>query len=155
MKLGAIAAAVGRGLFAGLAGTAVMTLSSTLEQELRGRPASTAPSDAAGKVLGVQPRGPEEKERFANLVHWGYGSAWGAVRGLLAAGGLSGRAADGVHFAAVWGASLALLPALEVAPKVTEMEPEEIAIDALHHAVYALATGYAFSLLGGEGAEDD
>ena len=34
------------------AGTAAMTVSSTLEAKLRGRGASSAPSDAAGKVLG-------------------------------------------------------------------------------------------------------
>jgi hypothetical protein len=47
MKLGDVAAAVGKGLFAGAAGTAAMTLSSTIEMRLRRRPASSAPADAA------------------------------------------------------------------------------------------------------------
>ena len=71
MKLGDMAAAVGKGLFAGAAGTAAMTLSSTTEMKLRGRPASSAPADAAAKVLGVEPKGEKEKARFSNLVHWG------------------------------------------------------------------------------------
>jgi hypothetical protein len=41
MKLEDIAAAVGKRLFAGAAGTAFMTASSTLEAKLRGRGAST------------------------------------------------------------------------------------------------------------------
>ena len=50
MKLGDVAAAVGKGLFAGVAG---MTASSTLEAKLRGRAASSTPAQAAQKVLGV------------------------------------------------------------------------------------------------------
>jgi len=40
-----------------------------------------------------------------------------------------------------------MLPALEVAPPPWKSEPKEIAIDALHHAVYAVATGVAFAAL--------
>ena len=47
------AAAVGKGVFAGAVGTAAMTVSSSIEARLRGRGASSAPADAAGKVLRV------------------------------------------------------------------------------------------------------
>ena len=60
-----------------------MTVSSTLEAKLRERGSSSAPADAAGKVLGVQPRDEEGQARFSNIVHWAYGTSWGAVRGLL------------------------------------------------------------------------
>ena len=40
MRLGYIAAKIGMGLFAGLAGTAAMTISSTIEMKLRQRPPS-------------------------------------------------------------------------------------------------------------------
>jgi len=52
-----VAAAVGKGLFAGVVGTAAMTVSSTVEAKLRDRAGSSAPLDAAGKVLGFQPVG--------------------------------------------------------------------------------------------------
>ena len=52
MKLGDVAAAFGKGVFAGVAGTAAMTISSTVEMKLRGRAASSAPAQAAAKVLG-------------------------------------------------------------------------------------------------------
>src|ERR687897_2120611 len=93
VKLGDVAAAFGKGVFAGVAGTAAMTLSSTIEMKLRGRPASSAPAQAAAKVLGVEPVDEVAKARFSNLVQWGYGTAWGGARGLLATAGLSGPAA--------------------------------------------------------------
>ena len=131
-KLGDLAAAVGKGLFAGAAGTVAMTVSSTIEMKLRGRPPSSAPARAAAKLLGVEPVDERAEARFSNIVHWGYGTAWGGVRGLLAA---------------VWGAEQVMLPALDVAPPLTEWGAEEVAIDAFHHLVYVGATGVAYSLL--------
>lgn len=147
MTLGDTAAAVGKGLFAGAAGTVAMTVSSTLEAKLRDRGSSSAPADAAGKVLGVQPRDEAGEARFSTVVHYGYGTSWGAVRGLLHAAGLDGPGATVAHFAAVWGSAQVMLPALDVAPPPWESPKEEIAIDAFHHAVYAIATGLAFAAL--------
>src|SRR5918994_5545542 len=147
VKLGSVAAAFGKGIFAGVAGTAAMTLSSTIEMNVRGRPASSTPALAAAKVLGVEPVDEEAKARFSNLVHWGYGTAWGGVRGFLVATGLSGPAATAAHLAAVWGSEQVMLPALGVAPPFWEWGAKEVAVDALHHLVYAGATGVAYTLL--------
>lgn len=147
MRIGDVAAEFGKGLFAGAAGTAAMTASSTLEMKLRNRGASSAPADAAAKVLGVEPVNEEAQARFSNLVHWGYGTAWGGVRGLIAAAGLSGTRATAVHFGLLWSSEQVMLPALEVAPPLTEWGAEEIVVDALHHLVYAVATGAAYYLL--------
>jgi hypothetical protein len=147
MKLGDVAAAVGKGLFAGAAGTAAMTLSSTIEMRLRRRPASSAPADAAAKVLGVEPKGEKEEARFSTLVHWGYGTSWGVARGLLGAAGLRGVQAAAAHFGAVWGSEQIILPALGVAPPLWEWGAEEVAIDTFHHLVYASATSLAYTLL--------
>ncbi len=147
MKLGDVAAAVGKGLFAGAAGTAAMTASSTIEMKLRGRPPSTAPASAAAKVLGVEPKGQKQEARFSNIVHWGYGTSWGAVRGLIGAAGLRGSRAAGAHFAAVWGSEQVMLPALGVAPPLWEWGAKEAAIDAFHHLVYSGATSVAYGLL--------
>lgn len=144
MKTGDIAAAIGKGLAAGAVGTAAMTISSTLEAKLRERESSTAPADAAAKVLGVKPQGEEEQARFSNIVHWGYGTGWGAVRGLLAALGLRGRVAGLAHFGTVWGSELVMLPKLEVAPPLSEWEAKELGVDAFHHLVYATATSLAY-----------
>ena len=147
MGLGRTAAAVGKGLCAGAAGTAAMTVSSTLEAKLRERRSSSAPADAAGKVLGVQPRDEAGKARFSNIVHWAYGTSWGAGRGLLHAAGVDGPRAASLHFGAVWGSAQAMLPALDVAPPPWESAPQEIAIDAFHHAIYAAFTELAFAAL--------
>ena len=147
MGLGDTAAAVGKGLFAGAAGTAAMTVSSSLEAKLRDRGASSAPADAAGKVLGIQPRDEAGEQRFSNVVHWSYGTSWGAVRGLLHAAGLDGAKAAVAHFTAIWGSAQVMLPALGVAPPAWQSEPKELAIDAFHHAVYAATTGVAFAAL--------
>jgi hypothetical protein len=141
---------VGRGLVAGLAGTAAMTVSSTLEARLRRRAPSTAPARATAKVLGIKEFDSDlASARFNDLSHWGYGTGWGIVRGLLAAAGLSPMAATVAHGAAVYGAEQLTLPALDIAPPAIFWSKAEIAIDAFHHAVYAMATGLAYGLIDG------
>src|SRR4051812_18685028 len=117
-----IATEVGKGLIAGFVGTVAMTIASTNEMKLRKRAPSTVPADAAGKVLHVAPRNEAGKQRFSNLVHYAYGTGWGLGRAALgaalcAAGGRRGRRSSigpVAFFAAVWGASLVMLPRLGV-----------------------------------------
>ena len=143
-----VASSIGRGLLAGFAGTAAMTISSTLEARLRGRTPSTAPARATAKVLGISSfEDGVAQARFNDLAHWGYGTGWGVIRGLLAAAGLSHRKATAAHGAAVWGSAQVTLPALDIAPPAIFWPKKEIAIDAFHHTVYALATGIAYEVL--------
>lgn len=140
-------ASVGKGMLAGLAGTAAMTISSSAEARLRGRGASTAPAHAAGAVLGVQPRDPSGEQRFNTLVHWGYGISWGAVRGLLGAAGLHGPAAAAAHLTAVWAGEQVVLPATDSSPPAWRWGAKEIGVDLLHHLVYAAVTGAVYDRL--------
>lgn len=142
-----LTAALGRGLVAGLLGTAAMTVSSTTEAKLSGRGPSTAPAEAAGKLAGVQPRDDRGEQRFNTLVHWGYGTAWGVLRGVLDVAGLRGPVASLVHFAAVLGAEQAVLPALGVGSPTPSYGMKAVGVDTLHHAVYAGATGLAYDYL--------
>jgi hypothetical protein len=143
-----LADSIGRGLVAGFAGTAAMTASSTLEAKLRRRAPSSAPARATTKVLGIKEFEDDIAEaRFNDLSHWGYGTGWGVVHGLLAALGLSERAATVAHGAAIYGAAQVTLPALDIAPPAVFWPKREIAIDALHHTVYAAATGLAYRLI--------
>jgi hypothetical protein len=142
-----IAAALGRGLIAGLAGTVAITISQMVEMKLRHRPPSAAPADAAGKVLGVKPTGEAEKQRFSNLVHFAYGTAWGVFRGLLDLAGIRGAEATAIHAAAVQSTAMVMLPALKVAPPVSQWGAEEIGIESLHHVVYAAAAGATYDFL--------
>jgi len=110
---------------------------------------------ATAKALGIASFDNEiARARFNDLSHWGYGTGWGIMRGLLDAVGLPPRAATLAHGAAVWGSAQVTLPALDIAPPVIFWAPREIAIDAFHHAVYAAATGIAYELLSnGHGAQ--
>ena len=147
--LGRLAAKIGRGLAAGVVGTAAMTVSSTLEQRRRGREASTAPADAAMKVLGIEGFCDDPaKSRFSNVVHWAYGTGWGVPRALLDAAGLSPATATAAHGALLWSSEQVMLPALGVSPPLWEWGATEVAIDATHHVVYAVATGLAYEALG-------
>jgi len=142
-----LAQRVARGLLAGVIGTAAMTVSSTVEQRLRGREASTAPADAAMKVLGIEGFCDDgAKSRFSNAVHGTYGTAWGVPRALLDAAGADGAAATAAHGAALWGFEQVTLPALGVAPPLWEWGAVEVAIDALHHVVYAVTTSVAYTM---------
>jgi hypothetical protein len=139
---------IGKGLLAGLAGTAAMTVSSTIEMKVRGREASSAPAKAAEKVLGIKEfqNGSAEK-RFSTLVHWGYGTGWGVVRGVLRTMGVEPKTATALHYFVVWGGAGVMLPVLDVAPPITTWGGKEIAIDAWHHTVYAVAAGIAYEAL--------
>jgi hypothetical protein len=148
VKVAALATGIGKGVLAGLAGTAAMTVSSTIEAKLRGRALSTAPAKAAAKVLGIAEfEDARAQARFSDLVHWGYGTGWGVALGLLRTVGFSPRVAAPAHFAAVWGGAAVMLPALEVAPPVPFWETEDIAIDVFHHLVYVGATALAYERL--------
>jgi hypothetical protein len=141
---------LGKGLVAGLVGTAAMTVSSTIEARIRRRGASSAPADAAAKVLGIEKFVDDAAERrFGTLVHWGYGTGWGAARGVLRTVGLSPTFATLSHFGAMWGGAVVMLPALDVAPPITRWGRTEIAIDVWHHLVYVVATAAAYELLDG------
>jgi hypothetical protein len=143
-----LASAIGKGLVAGFAGTAAMTISSTIEAKLRGREPSSAPARATAKVLGIKEfEDARAAARFNDLSHWGYGTSWGVLRGLLAASGMTPKAATAAHGAAIYGAAQVTLPALEIAPPAVFWSKREIAIDAFHHAVYAAATGGAYELI--------
>jgi hypothetical protein len=148
MSMTTLAHGIGKGLLAGVVGTAAMTLSNTIEMRVRNPQASNAPAEAAKKVLGIEEfQSDAAEERFSNPVHWGYGTAWGALRGLLGAAGLGPRSAGTAHLAAMWGSALVLLPTLDVAPPITMWGRREVAIDLWHHAVYMAATGLAYERL--------
>lgn len=147
MALGTLAGHLGKGLVAGAIGTAAMTVSSSYEMRRRDRSASTAPAQAAAAVLRVKPVDEAAEARFNNLVHWAYGTGWGAVRGILGAMGFGFVGGTVAHFGLVVGSEQAMLPALGIAPPASEWGAEEIVVDAAHHAVYVVVTSIAYSLL--------
>ena len=146
-RLDGFAHHLGRGLVASVAGTAAMTVSSTVEMRLRGRPPSDAPGRAASQLLRVHVEDDPATGRLARLGHVMTGVGLGATRGVLGFAGVREPAAS----AAFLGLSLAPdaggLPALGIAPPPWRWPPVEIAASVGHHAVFAIATGAAYAAL--------
>ena len=62
--------------------------------------------------------------------------------------GLRGAPAAALFFSVVWTTELVALPALDIGvPPVSRWSVEEIAIDGLHHVVYAATTSAVCDLL--------
>jgi len=143
--------AVARGLAAGAAGTAAMTVYQTAVAKLRGTEASTTPAEVGKRVIrGVFHRRFDEGRTglLNNAMHWSYGTSWGTVYALsdgVAGGPVIPR---GLAFGGlVWGASLVELPAMKLAPPVWEYPPIELALDVSYHLVYGVAAAAAYAAL--------
>jgi uncharacterized membrane protein YagU involved in acid resistance len=143
-----------RGLLAAVLGAVAMTLSSTTEMYLRGRPPSETPGEAGNKLLGLfgLPRRTGRKlSLLSTWVHWIYSTIWGVVLWALLdsdLGGL-GLAAGGLaFFALVWGAALVGLPATGLTPPFWRWGAREVAIDAWHHVVYTTGSVAGWWLIG-------
>lgn len=146
-------AALGRGLVAGLAGTAAITAAQELEMRLRGRPPSMIPAHIGSKLLHVEPATETGKTYFNNLVHWSYGALSGLDCAALALLGVRGRAAATTHFAVVWTADMALLLSLGLVPLPWRWMPIELTfhtgyrlcLSLTSHTIYARLQARAHS----------
>ncbi|CAA9289790.1 MAG: hypothetical protein AVDCRST_MAG56-4472 [uncultured Cytophagales bacterium] len=167
--LATVGDAIGRGVLAGLAGTAAITLSQLIEMQFTKRKPSQAPVKVAGQALGVAPSNKQETEelsgepvapgktneqvkeehaqRFAQFMHWQYGTGWGVARGVLSTLGITGWPATALHFGAVWGTALVMLPSANASEPITQWSPKQIAMDVLHHSVYAVAAGLLYDYI--------
>ena len=147
MSIGRIAAAAGKGAVAGAAGTAAITASQLIESKIRGREPSTAAAEAVENVLDIEPRHDKAEQKLNTVAHFGYGTAWGIPRGLLGAFGLGTLPATALHFAGVQAAAMVVVPKTTDAPPVSKWPKKEIAVETLHHLVYAVTAGAVYSWL--------
>lgn len=142
-----LANSIGKGLLAGLAGTAAITLSQLIEMKITKRKPGNAPVKIAAETTGIKPVNAAQKQKVIQEIHWAYGTLWGIGRGLISFAGLKKIPGAITHFGVVWGAAMIMLPKFKAAPPVTEEDPRAIAIDGFHHAVYALAAGLVYDAL--------
>jgi len=143
-KQAPMAATVGRGVLAGLAGTFVMTLFQKLvEMPLTGRDDSYAPADFAEKVLPIQPTSGRQRRRLNDVTHFGLGTMWGAAYGVAAHAGLRGQRAVAAVFAIVYTGDVLLNTALGLY-EPSSWSRRDVAIDVLDKLVQAEATGAVF-----------
>ena len=131
---------IGRGMAAGLAGTAVMTAGEKLEQALTGRPDSYVPARTLAHLLGLAR--PDEDSLARNwLMHYGTGAAAGVLRGAMSRANVRGPAASFMHTWIRLATDQTLENATGVgAPPVT-WPRSELVIDVAHKAIYSFATG--------------
>jgi hypothetical protein len=153
--------ALGRGIVAGVAGTAAMTAVQESVSRLRdssdgngGPPTwddAPAPAKVARKVLEGVFDAPQPASRIpllTNVMHWGYGAAWGAVYGLLH-GTLRARPIlQGPLFGAgVWVMSYVQLVPMGLYRPPWEYDVETVGIDLSYHLAYGLGVAAAFDAL--------
>jgi hypothetical protein len=159
--------AIGRGLLAGAVGTAAMTAWQELASKLRGsgdeagEGSAEGPKDpwedapAPAKVAKRVAEGvfgkripPEDVGLVSEAMHWGYGTGWGALYGVLA--GTVGRSTPraGLAFgAAVWASSYAQLVPMGLYEPPWKYPPMVLGLDLSYHLVYGTAVATAYRLL--------
>lgn len=135
-----------RGLLAGLAGTAAMSLSQQIEMAVTGRQPSATPAEAFCLLLGFETRTEAEEQRLADEAHWAYGTMWGLGHSL--APPIREPARSLVYLAAVWSAGTALLTVTRLSPPPTEWKTQSLLSDIAHHAVYAGVGSLVYRALG-------
>lgn len=163
MSLASTARNAGRGLIAGVIGTAAMTawqeLSARLQSPANGSSepppdpwqSASVPAQIGRRILsGVFGYDPpvDQIGLITNVMHWGYGTSWGALYGLA-----RGRRSDhpvsrGLWFGTgVWAMSyVTLVPAGFYEPP-WKYRPVELAMDLSYHLAYGAGVGAGYRLL--------
>lgn len=164
--------AAGRGLAAGAIGTAVMTGWQVLSMKLQGsgdeeggsggqQPGeeqhsdpweqASAPAKVARRILeGVfeQEVPPERIGLLTNVMHWGYGTAWGAVYGLVQGSSRAPAVCRGLLFGTgVWAMSYLQLVPMGLYQPPWKYSPKELAMDLSYHLAYGAGIGGAWAAL--------
>lgn len=136
-----------RGMLAGAAGVAVMTLGEKLEQRFTRRPNSYVPAHTLERLLG-RPRRPDSQRLGMNwTMHWGQGILMGAVRGMMAEAGYRGPVGSFLFLNLRLINDQTLENATGVGAPPWTWPVDEQVIDLTHKAVYAFATGLAADML--------
>jgi hypothetical protein len=136
-----------RGLLAGAAGVAAMTLAEKLEQALTGRPNSYVPAHTLEWLLGLPARPDSERLWLNWAMHWGQGVLLGAVRAAMAERGVRGPAGSFLHLNLRLLNDQALENATGVGAPPWTWPPDEQVVDLVHKAVYAFVTGAVADML--------
>lgn len=156
--------AIGKGVLAGFAGTALMTAYQEAVSRARGRSATAeqlkeprtwaeapAPAQVAKKVSeGVFNKRVVKRQApvITNVVHWSYGAALGGAYGLAASRLQRSAAVQGLAFGtAVWGLAYASLAPLGIYEAPWRYPAKALGIEFSYHLVYGLGVAAAFERL--------
>ena len=140
-----------RGLAAGLAGTAAMSLVQGAEFVLTSAKPSRAPADAAERLKRLAGLGRIKRSRKPAVnqgMHWLYGTSWGVPLGLIAGHTDAKPELLGPAFGLfVWGAALVHQPLIGVADVPWKRSPASLGSEALFHLVYGIGAAAALRAL--------
>lgn len=145
--MGMVTRSLWHGAVAGAAGVLAMTAGEKVEQRLTGRPDSFMPARVLERLLH-RPEAPGRQPSSLNwTMHAGQAVLLGTVRGVMANAGLRGPWSSAM-FAVVRLTSDQILENATGAGAPPWTWPRrELAVDLLHKAVYAYATGAVADLL--------
>ncbi|GGS69180.1 hypothetical protein GCM10010156_30170 [Planobispora rosea] len=133
--------AVWQGLVAGTAGAVVMTLAEKAEQRLTGRPDSHVPARVLQRLTGMAERPGRQSLPVNWTMHFGQAAVLGVLRSVMAHAGLRGPWSS-AKFAVVRLTNDQILEnATGVGAPPESWPRRELAVDLLHKAIYAFATG--------------
>ena len=156
--------AVGKGLLAGLAGTALMAAYREAVGRTKGRSVAAeqlkeprtwaeapAPAQLAKKISeGVLHKRVTKRQvpLLTNVLHWSYGAGLGALYGLAASRLQKNPLAQGTAFGgAVWGLAYASLTPLGIYEAPWRSSPKTVGVDLSYHLVYGLGVAAVFEAL--------
>lgn len=173
MRLVTPTRAVARGIAAGAIGTATMTAWQELSTKLQSpgedrvsveAPASgaaepdpwehaSAPAKVGRKLLedlfGYEVP-PEKIGLLTNVMHWGYGTSWGALYGVLQGTSRGPALRRGLVFGTgVWAMSYVMLVPMGLYEPPWKYSPKELALDVSYHLAYGAGVGAGYGLVDG------
>jgi hypothetical protein len=91
---------------------------------------------------------PEKIGLLTNTVHWGYGTGWGALYGLLPGAARVSPVRRGLSFgSAVWVASYLTLVPMGIYRPPWRYPPVELALDLSYHLAYGAGVAAGFALI--------
>jgi hypothetical protein len=159
--------AVLRGAAAGVIGTGAMTAAQVLPSKLQ------SSGDESQEGAGDEPRDPWEQAPvpalvakriiegvfqkevapdriplLTNVMHWGYGTTWGAVYGLLHARATERPLRSGIAFGlGVWAMSYVQLVPMGLYQPPWEYSPKDLAMEGGYHVAYGTGVGAGHRLV--------
>jgi uncharacterized membrane protein YagU involved in acid resistance/uncharacterized membrane protein len=142
---------LGVGAFAGVIGTAAMTIAQGAEFVLTDAEPSSSPAQVVDRLKRKAGRGRLKRRhrRVANqTMHWLYGTSWGVPYGVVAGHTKVAPELSGPVFGLlVWGAALAHEPALGLADVPWKRSFASLGSEAFFHLVYGIGAGAAVRAL--------
>jgi hypothetical protein len=130
-----------KGVLAGLAGVAVMTVGEKLEQAVTKRPNSYVPAHTLERLLGLPTRPDRDRIWLNWAMHYGQGVMLGLLRAIMARGGIRGPVGSFMLLNARLLNDQTLENATGVGALPWTWPVNEQVIDLIHKAVFAFTTG--------------